>query len=383
MEHTKVRERLHAFLWAYEAIVIATCFMAGVMLAYGHGTLFAALPLILVAAAELLRIPLSGWSLYIAPKARALSWFGLLMISLVSFEGLTIAFEGMVDNRVKDSAVLLRQVAAAKKELETKKAIISENKIALETAKQKVAALDADIANKEKSAPVQPGFSGKTCTGRDGRAVTCDSDRVARADYTAAQTAHIATLKGLREARTSAQTNLDKIAATYSSATAAPEMKHLEDVQTKLAEVLSDSPMHRLAASVFGVSIEELTDDQFQRFKAWAVFGLAGSFATLSMLVSVVTHAPVHEQKHSDGKLSRALRAWIARRRKKVVHIQTVTVEKEVIVEVEKIVEVPGPEKIILRWVPYDFKSGRRVLPDPSAGDGIPVSKIVGGINGR
>jgi hypothetical protein len=102
------------------------------------------------------------------------------------------------------------------------------------------------------------------------------------------------------------------------------------------------------------------------------------------MLVSFISHAKPREQK---GKLSRAIRAYIARKRKNVVRTVVKTVEKPVekVVEVEKHVfvdrptvvekrlDVPGPERIIIKHihVPVDMATNRVVNRDGTLGDEI------------
>jgi hypothetical protein len=115
--------------------------------------------------------------------------------------------------------------------------------------------------------------------------------------------------------------------------------------------------MHKLAASVLGVKVADLSEGQFETVKRWGVLGLSAAFATLSAAVSLVAHAPEHTGE--ETKLARAIRAYIARRRKAVVRIVEKRVEIEKSVEVEKRVEIPGPEKTIIRWLPAAEPAGR------------------------
>jgi hypothetical protein len=174
--------------------------------------------------------------------------------------------------------------------------------------------------------------------------------------------------------------------------------------------------------------VQELSLEQFEAVKSWAVFALAVATAVTSALVAVV--ASLAERGTGPGKLNRTLRAWIARRRraiyrdvpvpgpetiKEVEVIKEVTkevpvdriVEKEVVKEVpvdrivqkeiikevpvDRIVEkeiikevpvdrvvvkevpAPGPEriveKVVVKWVPYDVASGLRIKPDGTLGE--------------
>ena len=73
-----------------------------------------------------------------------------------------------------------------------------------------------------------------------------------------------------------------------------------------------------LAAAVFSVPADQVTDAQFQQVKKIVVFGLAAAFALLSALVSTIVHLQAKAPKGS-GKVSGAVRAWLARRRKRLV----------------------------------------------------------------
>jgi hypothetical protein len=381
MTHEILQRRLMRFLWVYEAAVISACLIGGGLIALSQGGSVAmAAPLFLIAVAEMLRVPVSGLATRLGFGGRALSAVVLIAIAVISFEGLSMIFETFLDNRT--AAVLHAQRAydRADDALREKQQVADRAGSALDVAKSKVAALDADIANKERSAPTQPGFSGKTCTGADGRAVTCASDRQARADYSSAQKAHIATLADLRMQRKTAQGELDKAAATLAAVNTSGEAHAAADARQALTDTKTLSPMHKLAASVLGVKVADLSEGQFETVKRWGVLGLSAAFATLSAAVSLVAHAPEHTGE--ETKLARAIRAYIARRRKKVVAIRQIP-GPERIVEVEREVvrEVPVRQTII-KHIPVDFRSGRHLaLPEREiVANGLNpiVSKLVG-----
>ena len=77
------------------------------------------------------------------------------------------------------------------------------------------------------------------------------------------------------------------------------------------------------------------------------------------------------ERENRPGRVANAIRLWVARKRKLVV--KTVEVPgPERIVEIDKILRVPGPETIKIKWMAYDVATGRRVKPDGSLSDTIP-----------
>jgi hypothetical protein len=121
----------------------------------------------------------------------------------------------------------------------------------------------------------------------------------------------------------------------------------LTDARRDLDDQLLLSPMHELAAAIYGVRASELTEAQFNWVKRFAILGLAGAFASLSAVASLVVH---QEPKRSD-KLARALRAWLARRRKRLVIHH----------------DVPGPvefrDRVVVRHVPYSVEHRMKVRP--------------------
>ena len=154
--------------------------------------------------------------------------------------------------------------------------------------------------------------------------------------------------------------------------------------QKAVQEAAANSTMYRTAATWYGVPVKDLTDEQFDRFKRIAVAALAGAVSIATMMLAFISHATPRNPANK-GKLVRAIRAWIARKRKNVVRTVIKTVEKPVekIVEVakpvfvdkpvivEKRVDVPGPERIVVKHihVPIDVASGRVVNTDGSLGE--------------
>ena len=114
-----------------------------------------------------------------------------------------------------------------------------------------------------------------------------------------------------------------------------------------LANELMQSPFHRLVASLYGVRVSGLTEDQFNVVKRFAILGLAGCFSTLSMLVSVAVHLQPRDEHPS--KLSRMLRAWLARRRRPIYR------------------DVPGPTVFRDRVIHVPVDTLGRVLSDKRA----------------
>ena len=209
------------------------------------------------------------------------------------------------------------------------------------------------------------------------------------------------------------------------------------DEKVRAAELAVDdartmNPMFRVAAAWQKIPAKDLTSEQFEQVKHWAVIALAGATALVTALAAVISELPARDGKST--KLNRMVRAWIARKRKPVYRdvpgpevIKEVEVLRDVpgpieyrdvpgpieyrdvpgperiverikevpgpveyrpapgpieyrdvpgperivtkTVEVVKEVPVPGPERIVTKWVPYDVATGMRIKADGTLGE--------------
>lgn len=374
---SSARNRLFWTLIFFEACVITITAYTGLNMAMARGGSFPmALPLLMIAAAETLRIPLSGYAIQLSWPKQILAGLVLMAIALGSAEGLSLAFEQFVNNRVVSISQAQRAFLKAKVISDAENNNKRLDQAALVVARDDVARLDGALRDFLNHPPALPSFSGRTCTGRLGTAVTCDSDRRAQETYAQARQSHNTQLEKLRAERQEAQARVDQLKLT--PATDMHAMEELDRAHQYLIDEMSQSPMHRFTASIYGVPIDELTENQFQTVKKYCVISLAIAFAIVSMLASVVVHTEPHNK--SESKLSRALRAWIARRRKPVIRIVEKIIETpvEVIKEVERRVEVPV-EKIVFKYVPFDYTTGRRASPEYEYTDSVSLKTVRGG----
>ena len=381
--HDQLRTNLIRFMWGYEAIVITTCIGAGAMLAVGNGgSLIMAVPLLLIAAAELMRIPLSAWSTRLPWYGQILAGFVLLCIAVGSFEGLSLAFEQFVNNRVVEVMRADNNVIDARVAIDTKNKTLQGAKDELTIAQQAVADVNSKITANHH--PTRASGSTSKCKNSKGIEYSCAADNTNAKAFAADIDAFNRRAKELdAEAKTS-QNRVNDLAAKFATLRKediTPLMEKLRHAEAEKNISLRLSPMHRLAASVYGVKVTELTEDQFETVKKYAVFGLAGAFSILSMLVSVVAHTkPAGKEEH---KLNRAIRAYFARKRKplKIYEIKEIEVFKDgkEIVEIEKEVEVPGPERVIVKWIAYDLATGRKINPDLTLGEKAHLTSVKGG----
>ena len=334
------------FLWVYEAFVILIVSGAGLNIALtGGGSIPMAAPLILIACAEALRIPLSAAATRLRWPGRLLAGVALLAIAVGSAEGLAVAFEAFLQNRVVEIMRAAGDVDRAQQIVDQAAVERSRQDAEIAALTAQVTQLDSAIAALSKNMPTPPAGSNRTCTWR-GQRVTCSADAAAANAYRKAQEAYDARMASLTGQRGDFQAKVDAARANQPPAVSPEASKALLEAKTTFREKAGQSPAWRLTAAVFGEDVSSVTPAQFGTVKKFVTATLAITFATLSMAVSVVAH--LQPNGHQPSKLSRATRAWLARRRRPVYR------------------SVPGPTQYRDRFihVPVDPVSGRPLGPD-------------------
>lgn len=387
MDHTTLRNNLIKLLWFYEYSVILICIGAGVFLAVDNGgTIIMAAPLLLIAAAESLRIPLAAWSMHLRTAGRSLAYLVLLCIAIGSFEGLSLAFEQFINNRVV-------RVMAAEVKVDDIQAVIDARGKSIDALKEELsvaqsikAEADLKVKSQTESKNELIHSSNRNCDygSRLNRYHGACQDDITNSKINRSNAENTRNrAQRLDQEADGARKKVENISRELKSRTLEdiiPVTNDLRKAKQILTSELRLSPMHRLAASVYGIKVTDLTDDQFETVKKYAVFGLAGAFSTLSMLVSIVAHTKPNDGTQS--KITRSLRALLARLRKPIVRTQIVEVIKEIINEVEVIKPVEKiVEKYIEKYVPYDFATMRRINPDFTHGDKVELRSVQGGRN--
>jgi hypothetical protein len=332
MTDAVVIRRLWIVLVAYETLIIIIIAGAGLNIALmAGGSLPMAAPLLLISCAEALRIPLSAMVGRLRWPGRLLALTALLAIAIGSAEGLAVAFEAFLQNRVVE-------ISRAARDLE--RAQLAADQAAGDRASltAEVQELDAQVAELARTMPAPPAGSNRTCTWK-GQRVTCSGDAAAQAAYREAMKAYDARLARLAGQRGPLQARVE--AARVQQALGA-----LLEARRGFEDKASQSPVYRLTAAVFGEDVSSVTPAQFATVKKFATATLAIAFATLSMAVSMVAHAKLRSDRPS--KLARALRAMFAARRKTLRRIrETVRTEYK--------------NRVV--YIPVDA-SGRVVNPD-------------------
>ena len=317
-------------LCIYEALIISIVAAAGLNITImGGGSLFLAAPLLLISCAEALRIPLSAMATRLRWGGQMLAAIALLGIAVGSAEGLGIAFEAFLQNRVVD---IMRANAAVDRAQRT----VDREAATNTNLAGEVTALDAQIVALGRDMPVPPTASNRTCTWR-GQRVPCAPDTAAATTYREALKAYDARLATLSSQRDAARRN-------QMSAVSPGALDALMEAKQAFEKKADQSPVWRLTAAVFGESSSEVTPAQFSKVKAFVTATLAIGFATLSMAVSIVVHAKTRGEAPNEApsKLARAIRAMIAARRKTLRRIRETEIR----------------ERTVFRYVPVHADTG-------------------------
>ena len=137
-----------------------------------------------------------------------------------------------------------------------------------------------------------------------------------------------------------------------------------EQAERKVADARAMNPMYRVAAAWQKVPVQQLTPEQFEYVKHWAVIALATAVAFSTSMVAVISSMP--ERGQSNGKLARAIRGWLAARRKTLRRMTGV-------------VRTEFKDRTKVVYVPVDVATGK--VLDPAfqpAPTSTPNFKVVG-----
>jgi hypothetical protein len=364
-----------------EAVIISVCAVAAVQIATANGgNIWYCGPILLIAAFECLRYPLSSWMAQATFLGRLLSAFVLMCVAVLTFEGVTLAIEQFMNQRVITVMDVQAEVDKADRELASAQANADAVRAEEERLTQEVNQRRLD---KEKIAATTPPQAElpkpQVCKGRHGTSYNCTPKGITDIikQNRQAEEDHERQVKQAEQSLAAAEMALEKSRVALEASTS---VKAQADAVTEgkkhLERVMLQSPMHRSAAAWFDVPVKDLSERQFQTFKKWAMYGLAGAAATATMFASFVASLP--SGNDNPSKLGRALRAYLGRRRKSVVRVVTKIVEIEKPVEkavtqiVDKVIEIP-------KYVFVPVKDGYLVDADGSHGEPISSLRSIAG----
>ena len=329
-------------------------------------------PLLTVAALETLRLPVA----FQLPKLR---FFGLLLstamlagLTVITGEAASIAFETLLDARARpvvEAETELKKIEISHDSLDT---VAARQKAVVEQATADLAAARQHRADIDKPVVLQTVAPDKKCSatvgkGKHARVITwvCNSDiqnKEANGNVEA-QAAHNVELKAASDLVAAAQAKLTE--AESAKVDMSKSDDDLKLAEQKVADARSSNPMYRVAASWQGTPVQQLTSEQYEHVKHYAVIALATATAVTSALVAVISNLPERGPK-GDGKLARAIRGWLAARRKTLRRIN------------ERVVtEFKDRTKVV--YVPVDVASGKVLDPAfrPGPTSATPNFKVV------
>jgi hypothetical protein len=279
---------------------------------------------------------------------------GVLMLgglSVITGEAASLGFSNLIDQRV-------RPVGASEAALE--RARIGREALTQAASRRadEIARLSADVetarkhrAELDRPIELQAAPSGRTCVGRHGASWNCGAGVQAEAvrANAEAQRAHADELKDASALVKAAEARLAAVEP-------GPDMRasdlELAEAKRQVADARAMNPMFRVAAAWQRTPVEDLTREQFEVVKHWAVIALATATALATALAAIISALPERDGKPS--KLAMALRRMIAARRKTLRRIDDQT-------------RVEYRERVKFIYVPCDPRTGKVLDPDARA----------------
>jgi len=321
---------------------------------------FIAAPMVALATVELMRIYLARAFCYHRNLLlRVFVALGLVLCVGVAFENWTIGIERLVDRRFSDIERKREEVRTIQQEIDDRR---EDNEArernherrqgeAAATAGRNTARLDQiDAALKAKAEE----HAGLMVVIREGCLKIAGPCLVPRQEAELSRYEREARpLREEQEALSAEMRAQQRDSREAGSRQFDDGQAAIRDLQAKrvaadrvLAREANRNVLNRLIGSFYATAPEKLSDEQFQRGRM--VFSMFSAMAlSISITVGALAYYWPKRPQRPPSRLSRALRAWIARRRKPVVRTVTETVEKIV----EKLKPVPAIviEKPILR----------------------------------
>jgi hypothetical protein len=357
---------LRTITFGVEAVVISTCALAAYQIATAHGgSIWACAPILTIAAMESLRVP-------VAMTIPKLKWMGrvvaialLIGITPLTFEGMALAFEQFMHQRVVEVAAAQTKFDEAQVAVENASKAVEQRTAELDRLNQEVKDAEGHRVEIAKQRPTHddlpPAEPCSTYAKKGGKLVLVKYDCSDKGIARSVAAANADARKTYDQQLQAAQDEVAKSRNALRGAEAAPapdqqtSRTELKKAESALEEAMASSVMHRAAAAWFGIDVGNLSRQQFETFKKWAMYGLASATATVTMLAGFVSNMPRRDGKPT--RVDQAIRAYFARRRKKLVRI------------VEKIKQAPPLKILEIKYVPFDPASGRVINRDGSVGE--------------
>jgi hypothetical protein len=269
-------------------------------------------PILTVVALESLRLPLA----FRMPRMRltglACSVAMLAGLSVITGEAASVAFESLIFQRT-------RPVAEAEAALTQAQIGRDALKAAMSRRAEEIARLTADVesarahrASIDRPPELQQPPPARKCAGKHG-SWNCGAAVQAEAvsANAAAQKAHA---DELRDASALVKAAEARLAAVEPASDMGVSDMSVAEAKRWVATERAVNPMFRVAAAWQRTPVEDLTSEEFETVKHWAVIALASATALATALAAIIGALP--ERGAGPNKLSLALRQMIAARRK-------------------------------------------------------------------
>ena len=368
--HTGGRGLLN-FAWAVEIFGIAMGVVNSGSITFGGaipttaGEWLLALPVAVLATFEVMRIPLTrAFQQKRRMLPRLIAFVGATLLIGIAFENWTFGLERVVNHRLSLVEPLrdeLRQIQKAiadrladndarterlNKDRATLQQSVADGRTQLELVARQLTAEDAAHAANLAAIRLR-------CMSVQELCYVKDSQKEIERNFAAKEQLQ-AERKQVADDLAKATGALRTLLAADTTDRAMADLRQAEaQAGVKLAREANANPVYRVAGGYYGRAPEKVTDEQLATARTFfSTFG-AAIISILGTAAALVHYWPDTPGKPS--KLTRAMRAYIARLRRRLVRIEKVEVPVEKIVE-RIVAEVEKPilvEKTIVRFVPY------------------------------
>jgi cell division protein FtsB len=350
---------LIAFAWAMEIVGVSGGIINSTYTTFGEDlpTTFVgyipAVPMVALAVAELGRVPLASVIFHKHKLMQGVAILGIFALGYLAVENWTFGFERIVDLRLKPVNTTKAEVLRAADELlglvDQRVRMTTSNAQKRDELRRGIIQRDNSIGGLTAQLSKEAEIHQKNLEEiREACRIIRDKCIVPRSQaedtrYNVEVGRLSAELARQREERKQLQSEIDKLVSSDTSSLAELHQKigtaeqAIAEARKRLRSAADGNQIYRLAASWYGVSTSDVTEDQFamarwvfSTFSAVAV-ALAGSIAALVYYARTRVPGAPSVLTGSMTKFLRARRAYFARKRKPLK------------------VEVPGPERVIYR----------------------------------
>jgi hypothetical protein len=346
---------LKVFAVGAEMTVIATLAASSYHVAFSGASSMsdwlAGAPILTVVALETLRLPIA----FNMAKSR-LPGFLLSVVligglSVITGEAASLAFENLIFQRTRSVVEAERDLAKVNISRHTLDEVNGRRTEEIDRLTAGLAAAREHRAEIDKPVVMQPIAGDVTKYRKVGKkwqpynanagiqSVTANADA-------AAQAAHSAELRNASDQVARAEERL-------AAAGANPPDMHVSDdavatAKQRVTDARSMNPMFRVASAWQNVPVEDLSSEQFEQVKHWAVIALATATALTTAMAAIISSLP--ERGETNGKLARAMRSMFLARRKTLRRFN-----ERVVTEFK--------ERTKLVYVPVDVATGKVLDP--------------------